>query len=103
MMSEDHPRMQAAIKEMKDLILASYPDAKFEVAPGEDPEGIYLTATVDVEDTDEVFDLIVDRLLDVQVEERIPLYVLPVRPIERVIAELHAPHPVGARIGLLLG
>jgi hypothetical protein len=97
MMSENDPRMQAAIAEMQDLILASYPDATFEVAPGDDPEGIYLTATVDIEDTDEVMDIIVSRLLKMQVEEGIPLYPIIVRPIERVLAEFRAPKPSWSR------
>jgi hypothetical protein len=103
MISEDHPKMKAAIAEMENLIRAVYPDAIFEVAPGDDPEGIYLTATVDVEDSDEVFELVVSRLLEMQVEERIPLYVLPVRPIERVLAELHTAQPISVRIDLLVG
>jgi hypothetical protein len=82
---------------MEELILSRYPGATFEVALGDDPEGTYLTATVDVEDTDEVFDVVVERLLEMQVEESIPLYVLPVRPIERIMAELHAPQPSWAR------
>ncbi|CAN5752027.1 hypothetical protein BH20CHL1_BH20CHL1_07890 [soil metagenome] len=50
---------------------------------GEEPVGIYLTAIVDVEGIDEVFDLYIDRLVDLQVEERLPLYLNPVRPLER--------------------
>jgi len=97
MSAEPPSRLAAAIAEMEELILSQYPNATFEVALGDDPEGTYLTATVDVEDTDEVFDVVVERLLDMQVEESIPLYVLPVRPIERIIAELHAPQPIWAR------
>ncbi len=81
-------RLAAAVEEMKATILRRYPDASFRLALGHDPEGIYLTATVDVEDTDEVFDLIVGRLLEMQVDEELDLYVLPVRPLERTIAEL---------------
>lgn len=85
-----HDRLDAAVAEIQERILSRYPEATFEVAPGQDPDGLYLTATVDVDDTDEVFDLIVERLLEMQVEEGMPLYVLPIRPIERVIAELRA-------------
>jgi hypothetical protein len=38
-------------------------------------------------------DIIVERLLEMQVEEGIPLYPIIVRPIERVWAELRAPQP----------
>ena len=43
-------RMQAAIAEMKHLILQHFPEATFELGPGEDPVGMHLTATVDRED-----------------------------------------------------
>ena len=90
MSAEPASRMDAAIAEIKDLILARYPDATFETGLGDDPVGTYMTVTVDVEDTDEVVDVIVERNLEMQVEEGIPLYVIPVRPIERIMAELHA-------------
>lgn len=82
------PRVDAAVAELQGMIQARYPSATFVVAPGEDPEGTYITATVDVDDTDDVFDVVVERLLALQVEEGIPVHVLPVRPVERVIAEL---------------
>ena len=82
------PRIEAAVAELTGMIRARYPGATFAVAPGEDPDGTYVTATVDVADTDEVFDVVVGRLLELQVEEGLPVYVLPVRPIERVVAEL---------------
>ena len=93
MSAETAPRMDAAIAEIQDLILAHYPDATFDASIGEDPDGTWLTATVDVDETDEVFDVVVDRLLDMQVEEGLPLYVIPVRPIERTLAELRASPP----------
>ena len=103
MSAEPATRLDAAIAEMQALILASYPDATFELELGEDPDGTWLTVTVDVDDTDEVFDVVVDRLVDMQVEEDIPLYVIPVRPIERIMADLHAPDPVWKRPLLPLG
>jgi hypothetical protein len=45
-------------------------------------------AAVDVDDLDEVVDLIGDRLLEMQVDEGLPVYVTPLRPIECVIALL---------------
>jgi hypothetical protein len=42
---------------------------------------------VDIADTDEVIDVIGDRLVELQVDEGLPLYVTPLRPIERVVAE----------------
>ena len=74
---------QQAITELEGLIQNRYPEAIFVVSQGEDPAGIYLTATVDVEDTDLVLDMVVDRLLHLQVEEQLPIYVVPVRPLRR--------------------
>lgn len=50
----------------------------------DDPEAIYITTIVDVEDPDEVLELVVDRLLALQLEEQIPIYLLPVHPPQRV-------------------
>jgi hypothetical protein len=103
MMPLDDPRVDAAIAELQALIRAQFPETTFSVGPGEDPVGMYITATSDVDDLDEVIDVVVERLLEMQVDEGLPVYVIPVHPIERVYAELHAPDPVGARIALLLG
>ena len=81
------PRAQAALDELQAMIAARYPEATFRVEKGFDPAGINLIATVDVEDTDEVFAVVVDRLIDLQVEEGLPVYVHPRRPLEREIAE----------------
>ena len=51
------PRLEEAIVELRELIAGHYPDATFTVSDGEDPDGIYLTATVDVEDMGEVVDV----------------------------------------------
>lgn len=84
------PRTQQAIEELKQLITARYPQATFSVVSlVADPPPIHLYATVDVEDTDEVLDLVIDRLLDLQIDEDIPLHVIPLRTPERN-AELQA-------------
>jgi hypothetical protein len=82
------PRMKAAIHELKGLITARFPQAAFVVEEGVDPEGVYLITTVDIADTDEVINVIGDRLVELQVDEGLPVYVTPLRPIERVVAEL---------------
>jgi hypothetical protein len=82
------PRLTAAIAELQDLIRARYPEATFDVQEGEDPKGVYLLATVDVEDRDEVVDVFIDRLVDLHVAEQLPLHVLPVRPPARTTAIL---------------
>ena len=82
------PRMQEVLHELKGLITARFPQAAFVVEEGFDPEGIYLVTTVDIADTDEIIALVGDRLVELQVDEGLPVYVTPLRPIERVVAEL---------------
>lgn len=83
-------RIQRAIDELKAMIKGRFPDASFDVYEGDDPSGTYLRVTVDIDDTDEVTDLIIDRLVDMQVEEGLPVYVIPLRPLERVLEELRS-------------
>ena len=83
------PRMEDALNELRCLIRAHYPQARFSVAHGHDePENVHLVTTVDLEDADEVLDLVIDRLVELQVEERIPVHVIPVRPVRRVLETL---------------
>jgi len=100
MKTENHirltPRMQEAIDELKRLITARFPQAAYVVEEGFDPEGVYLVTTVDIADTDDVIAVVGDRLVEMQVEEGLPIYVTPLRPIERVMTELRkreAPTP----------
>jgi hypothetical protein len=86
------PQMESAIKELKAMILARFPDAQFNVAPAiDEPESIHIITTVDVDDTEEVLDLVIDRVIDLIVEEGIPVHVIPVRPLERVLAKMKLP------------
>jgi hypothetical protein len=82
------PDSKEAITELKGLITARFPQAAFVVEEGFDPEGVYLVTTVDIADTDEVIALVGDRLVALQVDEGLPIYVTPLRPIARVVAEL---------------
>jgi hypothetical protein len=82
------PRMEEAVHELKGLITARFPQAAFVVEEGFDPEGIYLVTTVDIADTDEVIAVVGDRLVELQVDEGLSVYVIPLRPIKRVVAEL---------------
>lgn len=86
------PRIQAAVRELQDLIRSHFPEATFTVGilddPMDDPEGIYMRAIVDVDDTDEVIDVFMDRLVDMQVDEGLPIYVVAVRTPERIAADL---------------
>jgi len=80
------PRAQAALDELQALIAARFPEATFTVEKGYEPAGIYLEATVDIDDIGDVVAVFIDRLVDIQVEDRIPVYVNVQRPIERVRA-----------------
>jgi hypothetical protein len=91
------PKIEKAVAHLQGLIQGRYPEATFQTYRGNDPEGVYLDAIVDVEDTDEVMDLIIDPLLDIQVEQGLPVYVIPLQPIERVAAELQAQKASGKR------
>jgi hypothetical protein len=82
------PRLEEAIDELRELIARHYPDATFTVSEGEDPDGTYLTATIDVEDMGKVVDVFLDRMVDLQVEEGLPIYVVAVRPLARNLAIL---------------
>lgn len=97
---EDDPRIRAAIVELRTLIAARYPGAAFTIYHGEDPDGIYLKAVVDVEDLDEVAEVFTPRLVDLQVEGGLPVYVVLDWPLERVREHLRrkAALPIEARL-----
>jgi hypothetical protein len=75
------------VAELTDMIKQRYPTASFDVGPGEDdPEVTHITAVVDLDDPDEVTDLVIDRMLELQLEKGIPVYVIPIRTPQRVAA-----------------
>jgi hypothetical protein len=84
-------RMTAAITKMQQLISTAFPNASYTTTHQDEPEGIQLIAMVDIEDTDRVVDCFIDRLLTLQVNERIPLYVIPVRSPNRVASQPQPP------------
>jgi hypothetical protein len=80
-------RAQAAIDEIKHSILKRYPDVTFRVHPGfDDPTSICLEAIVDLEDPDAVLEGLTDRLVDILVDDGVPLHVLPLYTPERALA-----------------
>lgn len=83
----EDPRLERAVAELSERIKAEYPTTSFAVQQGiDDPVETWLVATVDVEDPDEIIDLVVDRLLELQIDEEMPLHVLPVHTPERIAA-----------------
>ena|SRR5437763_14622185 len=89
------PRVQAAIDELRETIRQHYPEASFALSRGiDEPEQIHLTTSVDLDDPDEVLDLVLDRLLELEVDEGIPVYVIPIPTPERILAQLRSsPRP----------
>jgi hypothetical protein len=89
------PRIQDALDELRGTIAERYPSVRFEVARDiEEPENFDLLTAVDLEDPDEVLDLVIDRLVELQVEQRIPVHVVPIRTPERVLQEMRSnPRP----------
>jgi hypothetical protein len=87
------PHIQKAVDELRALIAGRWPDARFDLFERDDPAGLRLQATVDLEDTDEVMDLVMDALYDIQVERGLPVYVVTAQPLPRVAAQLRARAP----------
>src|SRR5688572_21939179 len=81
-------RTRAALDELRSIVAEHYPDATFRITEEDDPDGFYLKATVDVEDIEEVEDLFIDRLIDMQVEEGLPIYVIVLEPLERALGRM---------------
>jgi hypothetical protein len=87
-LSELSPRLQAAVDELQTLIQHRYPQATFSVSRAQDdPAIVHLNTEVDVADTEEVVDLVIGRMIELQVDEGLPVYVIPTRPLERILAE----------------
>jgi hypothetical protein len=84
------PRMTAAIAELTDLIRNAYPETTFITDTDEHEGMVFVTAIVDVDDPDEVVDRFIDRLVTLQVDQGLPLHVIPIRTPERREALLAA-------------
>ncbi len=79
--------LEQALDELREMILDRFPDTTFSVSTSpDDPEIVLLNAVVDLEDTEEVVDLVIDREIELQVDEGLPIHVIPLRPLERVLA-----------------
>jgi hypothetical protein len=89
-MTEEQPRdarTQAALKELQGIIKQHYPEATFTVTRSQDdPAAIHLVTTIDAEDRGEVLDAVMERMMALQIEEELPIFVIPIRPRERMLA-----------------
>ena len=91
---------EAALAELRKLIREAYPDAHFAVRRGVDePESFESVATIDIENRDDLLDLIIDRVMAFQIEDGIPIHVIPLRPStsQREIAARAAAATAAAR------
>ena len=94
------PRRQQAVTELRGMIARRYPTAAFDIGPGEeDPQVTHLTTSVDLDDPDEVADLVMERMLALQLDEGIPVYVHPhpdTRAGRQAAARTRAPEHIGS-------
>ena len=84
-------KMQAAVDELVALIRQHHPQAQFRLSC--DPAGseaIHLIATVDTDDTDQVVHLVLDRMMQLQIDQELPIFIIPIRSPERESALLEA-------------
>lgn len=80
----DDPRIQAALAELRSMILEKFPDTTFETVRHSDLDGIWLVAVADVDDLDEVTGVVISRTVDMQIDEGLPIYIVGEWPPERV-------------------
>jgi hypothetical protein len=86
------PARQQAVAELIARVSAQYPTATFVVQPGEDdPAATHITAMVETDDPDAVLELVLERELELQLEQGLPIYVIPIRTPARAAA-LRARH-----------
>ena len=52
---------------------------------------------MDVDDTDEVTDVVIDRVLELHTEQGLPVHVIPLRPVKKVVEEMRAEAASGRR------
>ena len=84
-------QMARALDDLRCLVREHFPEATFTVARAQDDaDVVHLYVTVDVEDPDNVVDKVLDRMMALQIDEGLPIYVIPLRPPERVAEELRA-------------
>lgn len=77
------PRFRDAVIELSDMIRRRFPEVTFDIVEGEESGTVWIWTTVDLVDTDPVVDLVIERTMDLLVDEGIPIYVLPLRTAAR--------------------
>lgn len=85
---EEDVRVHQALAELQTTILSHHPTATFMIgACGESPDSTCLTVRVDLDDPDVVLDLVIERVLEFQMEDGLPLHVVPIRTPTRISAK----------------
>jgi hypothetical protein len=74
------------------MIEEQYPASTFSIVRHDDPPGWYLQAMVDVDDMNEVWRIVVDRMIDYQVDDGLDVYVSLLPTPERAAAQWRAYH-----------
>ncbi|MDO8617032.1 MAG: hypothetical protein Q7T33_15085 [Dehalococcoidia bacterium] len=75
-------KRQERIDELKQVLLARFPDAKFRVTPAPDAPRITALWTYTSADLDEVADAVRDREFEIMVEDGIQIIAIPMLPEE---------------------
>jgi hypothetical protein len=73
------PAMQRAVDELQETIRHRYADASFRIADDPEGAGINIWTSVELDDPEEVLDLVLERVLEFQVDEELPIHVIPIR------------------------
>jgi hypothetical protein len=56
----------------------------------DEPEAVLLVTTVDIDDPDDVTDLVIERMMEIQIDQGLPIFVVPVRHPARVMQMISA-------------
>ena len=84
------PRIETALAELREMILARWPSATFQVSRDwDDPREIFLEARVEADDLEEIHDAVIGRVFEFQ-DAELPIHVMPLPPLERVLEQLRA-------------
>ncbi|MGI8967593.1 MAG: hypothetical protein ACR2GA_00610 [Chloroflexota bacterium] len=84
------------------MVSRAYPEASFAISPGEDdPKITHSNAMVNIDDPDEVVDLVIDRMLALQIDEGTPVHPIPIRTPERTAAYRRPIVAIGRSTALL--
>ena len=80
-------RIEAALEELKALIRQRFPEAQFRIGVSPDDATITeLVTVVDDDDPSQVLDLVIDRQMELQIDEGLPIFVVTEPTLERALA-----------------